>query len=67
LIGPVSGIPGFYLNCSYWPGVMLSAAAGHWTCDLITGKMNPEDNPLRLSRFEEGLTTSPGAFMRGRH
>jgi sarcosine oxidase subunit beta len=20
LIGPVSGIPGFYLNCSYWPG-----------------------------------------------
>ncbi len=26
-----------------------------------------EDNPLRLSRFEEGLTTPPGAFMRGRH
>lgn len=67
LIGSVSGIPGFFLNCSYWPGVMLSAAAGRWTCDLITGKMNPEDNPLRLSRFEEGLTTPPGAFMRGRH
>jgi sarcosine oxidase subunit beta len=67
LIGPVSGIPGFFLNCSYWPGVMLSAAAGRWTCDLITGRMKPEDNPLRLSRFEEGLTTPPGAFMRGRH
>mgnify|MGYP001827387152 FL=1 len=67
LIGPVQGIPGFYLNCSYWPGVMLSAAAGRWTCDLITGKMKPENNPLRLSRFEEGLTTPPGAFMRGRH
>jgi len=67
LIGPVSEVPGFYLNCAYWPGVMLSAAAGRWTCDLITGKMKPEDNPLRLSRFEEGVTTAPGAFMRGRH
>ncbi len=67
LIGPVKDIPGFYLNCAYWPGVMLSAAAGRWTCDLITGKMEPGDNPLRLSRFEEGLTTAPGAFMRGRH
>ncbi|WP_319408226.1 FAD-dependent oxidoreductase [uncultured Desulfosarcina sp.] len=67
LIGPVADIPGFYLNCAYWPGVMLSAAAGRWTCDLITGKMKPEENPLRLSRFEEGLATPPGAFMRGRH
>jgi sarcosine oxidase subunit beta len=67
LIGPVNDIPGFYLNCAYWPGVMLSAAAGRWTCDLITGRMKPEDNPLRLSRFEEGLATTPGAFMRGRH
>jgi sarcosine oxidase subunit beta len=67
LIGPVNGIPGFYLNCAYWPGVMLSAAAGRWTCDLITGRMKPEDNPLRLSRFEEGLAAPRGAFMRGRH
>ncbi|MGA6926786.1 MAG: FAD-dependent oxidoreductase [Desulfosarcina sp.] len=67
LIGPVDGIPGFYLNCAYWPGVMLSAAAGRWTCDLITGRMKPGDNPLRLSRFDEGLSTQPGAFMRGRH
>jgi len=67
LIGPVNDIPGFYLNCAYWPGVMLSAAAGRWTCDLITGRMKPEDNPLRLSRFEEGLAAPRGAFMRGRH
>lgn len=67
LIGPVDGIPGFYLNCAYWPGVMLAAAAGRWTCDLITGKMKPKDNPLQLSRFEDGLTTTQGAFMRGRH
>lgn len=67
LIGPVDGVPGFYLNCAYWPGVMLSAAAGRWTCDLITGRMKPGDNPLRLSRFEEGLAATPGAFMRGRH
>lgn len=67
LIGPVEEIPGFHLNCAYWPGVMLSAAAGRWTCDLITGKMKPKDNPLRLTRFDEGLTTTPGAFMRGRH
>ena len=67
LIGPLAAVPGFYLNCAYWPGVMLSAAAGRWTCDLITGRMKPEDNPLRLSRFEEGMATPPGAFMRGRH
>ena len=67
LIGPVAEVPGLFLNCAYWPGVMLSAAAGRWTCDLITGRMKPEENPLRLSRFEEGLTTTPGAFMRGRH
>ncbi len=67
IIGPVPGTPGFYLNCAYWPGVMLSAAAGRWTCDLITGKMDPEQNPLRLSRFQEGVAPPPGALMRGRH
>ena len=67
IIGPVPEVPGLFLNCAYWPGVMLSAAAGRWTCDLITGKMKPQDNPLRLSRFEEGIETAPGALMRGRH
>jgi sarcosine oxidase subunit beta len=67
IIGPVEGVPGFFLNCAYWPGVMLSAAAGRWTADLVTGRMRPADNPLRLSRFAEGVSTAPGALMRGRH
>lgn len=67
IIGPVEGVPGFFLNCAYWPGVMLSAAAGRWTADLVTGKMRPADNPLRLSRFAEGVSTAPGALLRGRH
>jgi sarcosine oxidase subunit beta len=67
IIGPVEGVPGFFLNCAYWPGVMLSAAAGRWTADLVTGRMRPADNPLRLSRFAEGVATAPGALLRGRH
>jgi sarcosine oxidase, subunit beta len=67
IIGEVETVPGFFLNCAYWPGVMLSAAAGRWTADLITGKMQPADNPLRLSRFAEGAATAPGALLRGRH
>ena len=67
LIGPVEEVPGFHLNCAYWPGVMLSAASGRWTADLITGKMKQQDNPLRLTRFAEGATVDPGALLRGRH
>ena len=67
IIGPVEGVPGFFLNCAYWPGVMLSAAAGRWTADLVTGRMRPAENPLRLSRFAEGVATAPGALLRGRH
>jgi hypothetical protein len=46
---------------------MLSPAAGRWTAALITGQMKNEDNPLRLSRFEEGVSVAPGALLRGRH
>ncbi len=67
LIGPVEEVPGFHLNCAYWPGVMLSAASGRWTADLITGKMKQEENPLRLTRFAEGAAVQPGALLRGRH
>lgn len=67
IIGPVESVPGFFLNCAYWPGVMLSAAAGRWTADLIMGKMKNTDNPLRLTRFEEGLKTVHGSFFRGQH
>ncbi len=54
LIGPVDEVPGFYLNCGYWAGVMLSPQAGKRIADLVTGKMDNKDNPLRLSRFKEG-------------
>ncbi len=55
LIGPVPEVPGFYVNCGYWAGVMLSPQAGKWISDLVTGTMDPKDNPLRPTRYEEGL------------
>ena len=55
LIGPVPEVPGFYLNCGYWAGVMLSPQAGKWVSDLVTGEMDPRENPLRPTRYKEGL------------
>jgi sarcosine oxidase subunit beta len=73
LIGPTPELPGFYLNCGYWAGVMLSAAAGERVTALATGAMAPEDNPLRPSRYDED-TGDKGvgeqevrSFLRGRH
>ncbi len=66
LIGPVSELPGFYLNCGYWAGVMLSAASGKRVADLVTGALDPRDNPLRLSRYEEGIVVAGDSFLRGR-
>lgn len=65
LIGPVREVPGFHLNCGYWMGVMVSPVAGRMTADLITGRMKPEDNPLRPSRFAEGLSVPGGSFLSG--
>ncbi len=67
LIGPVPEVPGFYLNCGYWAGVMLSAGAGKRVADLITGAMRPQDNPLRPTRYEEGVVVEGASFLRGRH
>jgi sarcosine oxidase subunit beta len=64
LIGPVRDVSGFYLNCGYWAGVMLSAGAGRMVSDLITGTLAQKDNPLRLSRFEEGIVTQGKSFLR---
>ncbi len=55
LIGQVPEVGGFYLNCGYWAGVMLSPQAGKRIADLVTGKLKPEENPLRPNRFKEGL------------
>ena len=63
LIGPVDEVPGFYLNCGYWAGVMLSPEAGKRIADLVTGKMNKKDNPLRLSRFKEGIVEKGKTLM----
>ncbi len=55
LIGATPEVPGFYVNCGYWAGVMLSPEAGKRIADLVTGKLDPQDNPLRPTRFKEGL------------
>ena len=55
LIGPVPEVPGFYVNCGYWAGIMLSPQAGKRIADLVTGKLDPKENPLRPTRFKEGL------------
>jgi len=56
-------VPGFYLNCGYWAGVMLSPEAGKRIADLVTGKMDKKDNPLRLSRFKEGIVEKGKTLM----
>lgn len=67
LIGPVAEVPGFHVNCGYWAGVMLSPEAGRRVTQLLTGQMKPQDNPLRLSRFAEGIVSTGDSFLRGRH
>jgi sarcosine oxidase subunit beta len=65
LIGQVPEVPGFTLNCGYWAGVMLSPQAGKRVADLLTGKSKPEDNPLRPTRYQEGIFLQGSSFLRG--
>jgi sarcosine oxidase subunit beta len=67
LLGPVDEVPGFHLNCGYWAGVMLSPEAGRWVAAMITGEMDPAQNPLGLARFAAGATRAGGSLLRGRH
>jgi len=67
LIGPVPEVSGFYMNCGYWAGVMLSPMAGKLVADLITGAMDPRNNPLRPTRYAEGIVVEGDSFLRGRH
>jgi glycine/D-amino acid oxidase-like deaminating enzyme len=46
---------------------MLSPAAGKRLADLITGEMDPGGNPLRPTRYQEGVVLAGGSFLRGRH
>jgi sarcosine oxidase subunit beta len=63
LIGPVPEVPGFYVNCGYWAGVMLSPQAGKRISELVTGKLDPEENPLRPDRFKEGSVKKGKTLM----
>lgn len=65
LIGEVSQVSGFYLNCGYWAGVMLAPEAGRRVARLITGEMKPEENALRPTRFAEGIQLEGSSFLRG--
>lgn len=65
LIGPVPEVEGFYLNCGYWAGVMLAPQAGKRIADLVTGKIRPEENLLRPTRFAEGIVLEGSSFLRG--
>jgi len=65
LIGPVPQVPGFLVNCGYWAGVMLAPAAGKRVADLVTGAMDPQENILRPTRYEEGIILEGGSFLRG--
>ncbi len=67
IIGPVAELPGFYVNCGYWAGVMLSPEAGRRIARLVTGEMQPEENALRPTRYAEGIVYEGDSFLRGRH
>ena len=67
LIGPIPEVPGFYVNCGYWAGVMLSPEAGKRVAELVTGALDPQDNPLRPTRYAEGIVQEGDSFLRGRH
>ena len=64
VIGPCDEIKGFHLNCGYWCGVMMSPAAGKRVADIIMGKMDNKDNPLRYSRFKEGTVEKGDTFLK---
>jgi sarcosine oxidase subunit beta len=61
----VPEVSGFYLNCGYWAGVMLAPAAGRRVADLVTGELEPEENILRPTRYEEGIELEGDSFLRG--
>ena len=64
VIGPSDEVKGLYLNCGYWCGVMMSPQAGRRVADLVTGKMDNRDNPLRYSRFKEGSVEKGDTFLK---
>jgi sarcosine oxidase subunit beta len=45
--------------------IMVSPAVGRLCADLITGARDNRDNPLRLSRYEEGTAVKGSSFLSG--
>jgi sarcosine oxidase subunit beta len=64
IIGPSDEVEGFHLNCGYWCGVMMAPATGKRVADIVTGKMDNKDNPLRYSRFKEGSFEKGDTFLK---
>ncbi len=64
VIGPCDEVKGLHLNCGYWCGVMMAPEAGKRVADIITGKMDNKDNPLRYSRFKEGAFEKGDTFLK---
>ncbi len=67
LIGPWPEVQGLFLNCGYWAGVMMSPGAGKRLADLVVGACAPQSNPLRPTRFAEGVVQTGASFLRGHH
>lgn len=63
-IGGVPGQQNLFANFGHWAGVMLSPASGHLLADVVNGQRATEDNPCRLTRFDElaGERTSTNKF-----
>ncbi len=61
IIGEVPGYDGLFVNYGHWAGVMLSPASGRLLADVVTGRINDQDNPCSLRRFDadvERLSTN---------
>ena len=46
---------------------MLAPEAGKRVADPVTGTIDPQDNLLRPTRYEEGIVYGGDSLLRGRH
>jgi len=70
IIGPVPGVPGFYLNCGWGgEGIMHSPAGGRMTADSITGSTTGDLDwtSCRVDRFAEPETLVHHNTTEGAH
>jgi sarcosine oxidase subunit beta len=68
LLGPVSEVEGFVLDCGWVYGFMGAPAAGSFLADFIlTGHAPPEIQPFNINRFQTGnLILDPSLVVPGR-